>query len=71
MNDEDFGRLEACPPSGPPSVLPVSIPLVGWLFRASTAALPPAREKALSLKLSHSFYMSVIDKSKDVAKTAE
>ena len=65
-DSEDLGRLEACPPSA----LSVLIPLVGWLFCASTAARQQ-RKKALSLKLSHSFYMSVIDKSKDVTKTAE
>ena len=54
-----------------PVLIPMFIPLVGWLFRALTASLPPAREKALSLKRSHIFYMSVIDKSKDVTKTAE
>ena len=32
-------------------VLPVLITLVGWLFRTSTASLPPAREMARYLKL--------------------
>ena len=32
-------------------VLPVFIPLAGWLFSASAASLPPAREMVLSLKL--------------------
>ena len=52
-------------------VLPVLITLVGWLFRTSTASLPPARKMVHSLKLSHNFYMPFIDRSKDVTKTAE
>ena len=54
-----------------PVFLPVLIPLADWQFCASTASFLPAREKALSLKLSHVFYMPFIGRSKDVTKTAE
>ena len=52
-----------------PVLLPVFIPLVGRLFRASTASLPPARESNGKVNYhTYFFYMSVIDKSKDVTK---
>ena len=78
------GRLEACPPSAHSSVPPGVPPGVHsqcssqCLFRLSAGCFVhqprlcrqqgKAMEKTYSLKLSHVFYMSVIDKSEDATK---
>ena len=63
MNDEYFGRLEACPPSVH-SACRQAVSRINRIFSS-------IKEKSFLLNYHMSFYMSFIDKSKDVTKTAE